>query len=159
MIRESTKTENKEEARRIRKAKLDEIAAERAGIKKFIPPAAQRVSVGVLFDALEADYWLRGLRSLRNLLSHSKPVRAHFGDWRAVAVTPEAIDAYIEKRRSKSRANATINREVFQLHHALRLGHKRSHIPAVPHDIAGFQLLRNFVKGKAVVRTRVRRGL
>lgn len=132
MIRESTKTESKDEARRIRKAKLDEIAADRAGIKKFIPPVAQRVTVGELLDALEADYRLRNLRSLRNLLSHIKPVRAHFGDWRAVAVTPEAIDAYIETRRAKGRKNATINREVFQLHHALRLAQKRHHIPTVP---------------------------
>jgi hypothetical protein len=59
---------------------------------------------------------VRGLapvKSLGSALSHIKPVRDHFGDWRALDINFRAIEAYITKRREEKKSNATINRELW----------------------------------------------
>jgi hypothetical protein len=52
-------------------------------------PAHQRLQIGSLLDELMSDYRVRGLKSLGSVVSHLKPVRAHFGTWRAVALKPK----------------------------------------------------------------------
>ena len=54
---------------------------------------------------------MRRVKSLASVLSHLKPVRDHFGDWRAVGITFRAIEAYITTHRQDEKSNATINRE------------------------------------------------
>jgi integrase len=130
MIRQSTGTENREEAVKIRKQKLDEIGADRIGLKKFVAP--KRVTVNELLDALEADLKLREIRSLKNLMSHAVPVRSYFGTARANSITAEAVDKYMLMRRAAGRSPATCNRETFQLLSALRLGYKRGLLASAP---------------------------
>jgi integrase len=79
-----------------------------------------------------SDYRLRRVKSLGSALSHIKPLRDHFGDWRAVDINYRAIEAYITKRREDERANATINRELELLRRALRLAHDRQLLPSIP---------------------------
>jgi hypothetical protein len=47
------------------------------------------VIVAELFDALMADYQLRGVAS------HLKHVRVHSAAWRAAGLSDEAVDQYI----------------------------------------------------------------
>ena len=56
-------------------------------------------------------------------------IAAHFGTWRAVALKPKDLKAYIEKRRAKGKSNATINRELELLRRALRLAHEQGQLP------------------------------
>jgi integrase len=83
-------------------------------------------------DDLVSDYRLRRVKSLGSALSHIKPVRDHFGDWRALDINFRAIEAYITKRREEKKSNATINRELELLRRALRLAHDRQLLPSIP---------------------------
>jgi len=83
-------------------------------------------------DDLVSDYRVRRVKSLGSALSHIKPVRDYFGDWRAVEINFRAIEAYITKRREEKKSNATINRELELLRRALRLAHDRQLLPSIP---------------------------
>jgi integrase len=72
------------------------------------------------------------VKSLGSALSHIKPVRDHFRDWRALDINFRAIEAYITKRRGEKKSNATINRELELLRRALRLAHDRQLLPCIP---------------------------
>lgn len=130
--RESTKTSDLKKAKRFHRQKLDEIAADRQGLRRFMAPVAQRVRVDEMLDALEADYRLRRVRSAASTAAHMKPVRERFGDWRAVDLTAEAVDAYVEDRLEAGKAPATINRETQLLGQAMRLALARHRLVAVP---------------------------
>ena len=83
-------------------------------------------------DDLVSDYRVRRVKSLGSALSHIKPVRDHFGDWRAADINFRVIETYITKRRQDRKANATINRELELLRRALRLAHDRQLLPSIP---------------------------
>ncbi len=127
--RESTGTPDLKLARRHHRRKLDEIAADRQGLKKFLTPVAQRVRICELLTDLEADYRLRKVKSWAQFKSHLKPIREHFGAWRAVEITAEAVDAYIEERLEADKAPATVNRETQLIGqaHAARAGAASDH--------------------------------
>jgi hypothetical protein len=52
-------------------------------MKPFLTPGDKKVTVGQLLDAVETDFRLRQVKSLRQYLSHMKRVRQYFGVWRA----------------------------------------------------------------------------
>ena len=79
-----------------------------------------------------SDYRVRRVKSLASVLSHLKPLRNHFGDWRAMDITFRAIETYITTRREDEKSNATINRELELLRRALRLAHDRQLLPSIP---------------------------
>src|SRR5262249_62478 len=87
---------------------------------------------GSLLDDLVSDYRVRRVKSLGSALSHLKPVRDHFGDWRALDINYRTIEAYISKRREDGKANATINRDLALPRRALRLGQDRPLLPSTP---------------------------
>jgi integrase len=128
----STGTPDLKLARRKHKALLDELAADRMGLRKFIPPVAQRIRLGELFDDLEKDRQLRGVKSARQMKVHLNHIRAHFADWRASTLTSSDVDVYAEQRLSAGAAPGTINRELEQLAGALRLAQERGKILMVP---------------------------
>ena len=80
-----------------------------------------------------SDYRVvRRVKSFGSVLSHLKPLREHFGDWRALEITFRAIEAYITQRREDEKSNATINRELELLRRALRFAHDRQLLPSIP---------------------------
>ncbi|MBI4470959.1 MAG: tyrosine-type recombinase/integrase [Acidobacteria bacterium] len=131
-IRESSGSTDEQVARRLLKHRLREVANDRDGIRPFVGPAAERVLVSELLDALTADFKLRGVRSLDKTLSHMKPVRMEFGDMRAVQVTAERVDAYAESRLAAEAAPSTCNREIALLGQAFKLAFERGRIGARP---------------------------
>lgn len=104
--------ESEDEAKKLLKRRMDELAAHRLGARRFQGPQQERVTVSQLLDALEQDYALKELASLRRLKSHLKHIRAFFGSDRAIEVTASRVRAYMGKRQQEGAANATINREV-----------------------------------------------
>jgi hypothetical protein len=90
------------------------------------PPSA------ALVDDLVSDYRVRRVKSRASVLSHLKPLRNHFGDWRALEITFRAVEGYITKRRADEKSNATINRELELVRRALRLANDRQLLPSVP---------------------------
>jgi integrase len=119
-------------AERLLKLRRGEVGADLLGAKTFIGPQQERVLVCELLDALETDLTLRQARSLPALKSHLKKIRASFGDRRAIDVSSEAVDRYVEARLSDGAANATINRETGLLRQAFKLGVERQRISVVP---------------------------
>lgn len=97
-----------------------------------VDPKVERVTVGKLLDALEAHYRLEGVRGMVAALSHLKPVREAFGDCRAVDLTAEAVDRYVEERLAAGKRPATVNRETQLLGQAFRLALRRKRVTAAP---------------------------
>jgi integrase len=128
----STGTPDLKLAKRVHRQKLDELAADRQGLKQFTTPQHRQLQFASLLDDLVSDYTVRRVKSLASVLSHLKPLRNHFGDWRAVAITFRAIETYITTRREDEKSNATINRELELLRRALRLAHDRQLLPSIP---------------------------
>ena len=128
----STGTPDLKLAKRVHRQKLDELAADRQGLRQFTTPQHRQLQFGSLLDDLVSDYRVRRVKSLASVLSHLKPLREHFGDWRALEITFRAIEAYITVRRGDQKSNATINRELELLRRALRLAHDRQLLPSIP---------------------------
>ena len=88
--------------------------------------------VGEMLDALEADYKLRQVKSLRQVQSHLKPLRQVLSGIRAQDVSTEMADNYVEKRLAAGRARATTNRETQLLAQAFRLAIERKKLKTAP---------------------------
>lgn len=131
-IRESSGSLDRKDAEKLLKQRLKEIGADSLGLKAFVGPQQDRLTVGELLDALEADLRLREVRSFSRILSHLRQVRSYFGDWKAVQVTPEAVDRYIESRLAEEMAPATVNRETGLLAQAFRLAVERRRLSTAP---------------------------
>ena len=63
-VRQSTGTPDLKAARKFHRGLLDALAADRQGLRKFVTPTEARITVKDLISALEADFRLRGVRSL-----------------------------------------------------------------------------------------------
>jgi hypothetical protein len=90
-------------AKRVHRQKLDELAADRQGLKQFTTPQHRQLQFGSLLGDLVSDYRVRRVKSLGSVLSHLKPLRDHFGDWRAVGINFRAIETYITTRRENGK--------------------------------------------------------
>ena len=122
---------NHHEAERFLKSRLDELVAEKHGGRAFVGPQQERVTINKLLEGLESDYKLRD-RWNRKVASNVKPLREHFGTWRAVEVTSEAIGTYIEKLREQKYSNATANRRTQLLGQAFKIAIRNKLLLAIP---------------------------
>jgi len=130
--RESTEETDEKKAQKFLSHKVKEIHADQIGARPFVGPEQQRITVSELLDALEADYKLRGVGTPQ-LASHLKYVRAHFGHFRAIALTAEQIDKFIVERLEEGYRPATINRNTQLLTQAYNLAIERKHLSGAPH--------------------------
>jgi integrase len=144
-VRESTGETDERKALKYLKRRLDEIAADRIGAKQFAGPKAERIDIscGVidthnrktqcdcLCCALERDFRLRSKASAPNL-SLIKRLRSDFARERAVTLTSEQVDAYIERRLSQGAAPATVNRATQMLGQLFHLAIKRKRLITAP---------------------------
>jgi integrase len=119
------------EAERFLKRRLGEIAAEQHGGRAFVGPQQERVTVNELLDGLERDYKLRDKWSAK-VASNVKPLREHFGTWRAADVTSNAIGAYIEGQREQDYSNATVNRRTQLLGQAFKVAIRNKQLSLAP---------------------------
>lgn len=122
---------NRREAERFLKHRLGEIAAERHGGRAFVGPQQERVTINELLDALETDFRLRDKWGAK-VSSNVKPLREHFGTWRAVEVTSNAIGTYIEDLREQGYSNATVNRRTQLLGQAFKTAIRNKQISSAP---------------------------
>ena len=129
-IRESSGSDDREVAERLLERRRREVANDKEGLKAFVGPQQDRLTVAGMLDALESDFRLRGLKSLKQTKGHLEIVRAALGDLKAVAVTTETVTRYIEKRLAEDQAPATINRRTHLLAAAFRLAVRRRQLAA-----------------------------
>jgi len=116
--RESAKTNDEETAQKYLRRRLKEVHAhELDPAKPFMTQIDRRRTIADLLDALKRDLEIRGKWSpqARTNIEH---VRTAFGMVRAVSLTDEDVDQYIEQRLAVGYAKASINRATQLLHQA-----------------------------------------
>jgi integrase len=129
--RESSRSTNRADAVRLLKHRLSEGAA-----GKPVGSQLERTTFEDLVRILLDNYRANERRSLRRVEGGVKHLREFFGDYRAVDITEDRINAYVVHRKQQEAANATINRELAALKRAFRLaGGKVGQLPR-------FQMLR-----------------
>src|SRR3990172_4727185 len=74
--RKLTAEETRKVAESLLKQRLKETGADALGLRAFVGPQQDRLTVGDLLDALEADFRLRGLKSLKITKGHLGIIRA-----------------------------------------------------------------------------------
>ena len=132
-FREAGGKTEKEAAKKL-KARLGEKLGDR-----FIGPEQERVTVGDLLDSFLLYLEMKGAKSLYSVNSNVATVRSFFGDLRAVDVTTKRIEAFIELElvtktgKKKTKAAATVNRDMAALRGAFNLARKQGRISRVPY--------------------------
>ena len=119
-------------AENLLKQRLKETGADALGLRAFVGPQQDRLTVADLLDSLETDFRIRGLKSPHQTAGHLRIVRAEFGHYRAVDLTTEIVSRYIEGRLAEDQAPATINRRTHLLAAALRLAVRRRRLSSMP---------------------------
>ncbi len=117
-----------DDARRALKAKRKEIAGDR-----FVPPAAERLTVAELLESLEADLLMRGAKSMVSFRAHRKAVEEVLGARRASTLAADEIRAFQQRKLAEPKASATVNRYVETLRAAYRLAAKEGKVSRLPH--------------------------
>ncbi|MGH2625545.1 MAG: tyrosine-type recombinase/integrase, partial [Anaerolineales bacterium] len=131
--RESTGTENQAEARRF--LKLREGAV---GKGAPIAPRLDRILYDELAKDLRQHYRTTGRRRLEEVEARLAHADRFFRGWRAAAIGPAHITAYVEQRQKKASAeewapsNRTINIELALLKRMLRLAYENGKLLRVP---------------------------
>jgi integrase len=150
IFRESSKSERYADAERLLKKRIGEVVT-----GAFHGPQMEKTTVEQLLDDVLLDYRTNGkaVRFARAAIEHH--LRPYFRGRRAVAVSTDAVKKYVAFRRSADQGtweyrgrlkkskpkaiqpacNATINRELALLKHALYLGWKSTprKVANVPH--------------------------
>jgi integrase len=106
--------------------------AAKLGVMAFRGPEQERLLVGEILDAYLGRAEALGRKSLPQIKSHMKPIREAFGTVRCLAVTPEAIAAYVKRRKVAGYSNASINRGLEVLSAAYRLALKDGRLSHTP---------------------------
>jgi integrase len=129
--RETTGETDEGKAQKFLRRKLKEVHADQIGAKTFVGPQQQRVAIDELLDALDEDYKLRGKDSPQ-FKAHLKPLREHFGNWRALDVTAEAVDEFVSELLDDEKRPATVNRSTQLLTQAYKLAIERKRLTNAP---------------------------
>ncbi|MEQ1679277.1 MAG: site-specific integrase [Nitrospira sp.] len=140
-VRESVGELEKDADERLRD-RVHDVRNHRRGVKAFVGPKQERVTVAELLEDLERDYLINKRSSWQRLKSHLTHIRTYFGRDRARSITRSRLLAYIEFRQKEGAANATINRELEPLQRAFSLALENEVLafapkfPSLPEDNA-----------------------
>jgi integrase len=125
--RESTKSRNVSDARKLLKQRLGEIAN-----GSFVGRDAERTTFESLRQLIRDDYEKNG-RDVKHLDTVLNRLGESLAGLRAADITTDKISAYQAAQKRAGYANATINREIAALKRAFRLAHRAGRITTVPH--------------------------
>jgi integrase len=130
--RESSGSTDLKVAERLLRRRLQEIGAAQIGARPFVGPQQERQTVDDLLKDYQRDSEIHQRKSLPQLRSRLKHLRAFFGLDRAIAVTPDRIRLYIASRQRAGAANATVNRELEVVQRAFALAVEARTLGAAP---------------------------
>lgn len=135
-IRESAgKGASREDAEALKTRRLREVANARDGIRRFVGPRAERVTVKELLQKALARMEAAGRKSVDSSRSHANTVMERIGNHRAASVTSDVINRYIRGRQADGVKPSTIDHDLEILKRAFRLGvenHEVSFVPSFP---------------------------
>jgi len=106
-VRESSESENREDADRLLKKRLGDVVT-----GKFAGLNLERIKMSELLADVEREYCENARGSLPQLISRLKRLRAAFGKMRAVDFGTDDVRRYRSRRLREGAARATINREL-----------------------------------------------
>jgi integrase len=129
--RQSTGETDENRAGKFLQRKLKEVGADQIGAQIFTTPKASRLTVHDLLESLKKDFELRGKLSPQNKSGLAR-AGSDFGHYRALALTAESIDAYVQGRLAQGHKPATINRISQIIGQAYRLAIRRKDLNAMP---------------------------
>lgn len=129
--RQSTGETDENRAGKFLQRKLKEVGADQIGAQTFTTPKASRLTVHDLLESLKKDFELRGKLSPQNKSGLAR-AESDFGDRRALDLTAEKIDAYVQGRLAQDHKPATINRITQIIGQAYRLAIRRKDLNAMP---------------------------
>jgi integrase len=149
-LRESSKSEDDQAALRLLRKRVRAVKNSREGIRPFIGPSEEKITVADLLDELERHYETKGIKSLSGAKVNIRHLRDFFGNDRAAAIAPDRggrIGKYIAKRQADKMSNATINRELEKLQRAFALAINRGTLSSKPHieSLSEFNARQGFV--------------
>src|SRR6266849_10630517 len=127
-IRESSGTDNRDEAKRLLKRK--EGASEEG---KPVFPHADKIKLAELAEDLKNDYIANQMRSLDRMEDAINHLLPFFGHLRATQITSADVTKYITTRQEENAANCTINRELAALKRMFSLAVKAEKLYRIPH--------------------------
>ena len=134
-FRESTGETDEKKALNFLRIRLKEVGADELGLHKFTPPKNRRLTLRDLLESLEKDFELRDKMSPQNKSCFSRAI-ADFGHYRAISLTAQAVDGYVQQRLADGDRPATINRVTQLIGQAYRLAIRRgdlNQMPAIRH--------------------------
>jgi integrase len=131
-MRDGTAARNHQEARQWLKYRRDEVTMHKRGVQAFHGPRAERLLLTDLLADYERHAELHRLKSIRQLRSRLKRLRAHFAGWRALAVTQDTLIRYVQQRQVDGAASATINRETEVIGRAFALARAARKLLSAP---------------------------
>ena len=126
-FRESAKTTNEKEARKLLKRRLEEIKR-----PVYVGPSENKLGIEDLEKKVLADYEKNNRRSKKTVEFCFKPLKAFFTFDRLIDITPSRIEQYQKARLAQKAARATINRECAYLRRGFKLFLKAGEISTVP---------------------------
>lgn len=127
-VRESSKSQNDADAKRLLKKRLKEIHGSR-----YAGPQEEKLTVDELLDGLVTHLETKGAKTVERLKSHLKPLKEWFALTRGVNVTTADVEKYVADRLKLGKARATVNREIGALKQALNLARKQARLTRVPY--------------------------
>jgi integrase len=139
-VRESSHSEKQKVAEKLLARRLAEISTD-----TYIEPADRKVTVDDLYAGLLADYKNNEMASLEGAqqrwqrpakdgeeIPDAGRLKEHFGGIRALTVTTDKLNQYVERCREQKLSNATINRDLAALRRAFKLAHRAGKLQKVP---------------------------
>jgi len=113
----------------------EDVAMHRRGVRQFQGARTERRLLTELLDEYERHADVHYLKSLAQIRSRMKRLRAAFSGYRALAVTHDVLLAYRQTRQQEGAAHATIYRELEVVSRAYALAiesGKLAYAPKVP---------------------------
>jgi integrase len=135
-IRESFHTDDKDVAKRKLRDRVRQAKNARDGVGSYVGPEQRKILFGALLDQLDRDWRQRAIKSLEESRNHLKQVRKALGKEKALAITRQRLEDYIDAQLALKLAPATVNRRLEVIGKAFRLAKERGLIgacPSMPH--------------------------
>jgi integrase len=132
-VRETSRSSDRRVAERLLRRRLQELGADRLGLRQFAGPAQERLTLDDLSQDYLRDYEVNRRPSKFAAEARVTHLKAFFAETRAVDITTEAIRRYMAHRQGEKAAAGTINRELTSLGRMFRLACRAGRLNTVPH--------------------------